>query len=441
MNPNRRLMNFIPTGGLYAFWISIFTLSVFAFSKYVGQGYIYLLFTIISNALLYFGFRKKSIFFDTFIGLFFWLGFWLKLTIRVSFTSGLFHEAVGNFDGTGAAFDQALLVSSCGLFGFLTASFIREKLFFNYPDSPEVAASKGLFSFYQNHRWSLLSGFVALFVIVAVTNAFFGIYQRGVITQTVLPFGLNGIYKWLLLFGLASFSALILKFEFEINKKTSYLVLILGLLESFASNVSLLSRGMILNAGALLYGAFIYIKLNSIKSTTRFFAAIFLIFTILFGSSVLLVNYMRSSALGSGALDIEEVHAMTTPLFIDRWVGIEGVMAVTSYPKLGWGLWSEAWKETYSETATSFYDKNLIESPYVNTDKTKHHYISLPGVVAFSFYPGSFAFLFVCMFVLGAIGALIEISVFYLGGKNVILCRGFNSEVQLFQENLGGELR
>ncbi len=419
---------------LFIVTVVILYLAFTALPRYPGQASIYILFTLVSSAFLYFGFRKNAIFFDTFIGVFFWLGFWLKLTLRVSFTDGLFHEAVGNFDGSGAAFDKSLLVTSCGLFGLLTASYIREKFVFNYPKRSSEIATKGLFRLYQNHRAVVLSCFVALFGTVAITNVYFGIYQRGTITQTILPFGLNGVYKWLLLFGLASFSALILKFEFEINKRTSYLVVILSLIESFVSNVSLLSRGMILNAGALLYGVFKSIKLNSIKPNIRFFAIIFVVFTILFINSVLLVNYVRSSVfqeqlsvlggkkLTLETLDLSEAHEMTTPLFIDRWVGIEGVMAVSSYPKLGWNLWGDAWKETYSENATSFYDMNLIESPYINTDKTRHHYISLPGIIAFCFYPGSFLFLFWCMFILGTIAALIEFSVFNFGGRNVILC-------------------
>lgn len=433
LNLNERKINTLVKFGRYGFSILILILITAALFQYKGHLYIYLLFSVVSNALLYSGFRKNAIFFDTFIGVFLWLGFWLKLTLRVSFTDGLFHEAVGNFDGSGAAFDQSLLVTSCGLLGLLTASFIREFFFFNYSKRSGEVTQKGLFSFYQDHRKALLSGFVALFVTVAVTNVYFGIYQRGAITQTILPFGLNGVYKWLLLFGLASFSALILKFEFEINKRPSYLVVVLSLIESFVSNVSLLSRGMILNAGALLYGVFINLKLNAIKLNIRFFATIILTFTILFGSSVFLVNTMRTDAFQEWVaamhgkntletLDLSEANSMAAPLFVDRWVGMEGVMAVSSYPNLGWNLWSDGWKEVYSENATSFYDMNLIQSPYVNTDKTKHHYISLPGIIAFCFYPGSFLFLFGCMFILGAIAALIEFSIFNLGGKNLILC-------------------
>src|SRR5690348_3872911 len=96
---------------VYIFYSLVCGLSLLALFKYQGQGLIYVLFSVISNLLLYFGFRKNAIFVDTFIGILFWLGFWLKLTVRVAFLDGQFHEPVGNFDGSGAAFDRALLVT------------------------------------------------------------------------------------------------------------------------------------------------------------------------------------------------------------------------------------------------------------------------------------------------------------------------------------------
>ena len=405
---------------IYIFYGLICALSILAFLKYPGQGWIYVLFTIISTALLYFGFRKNAIFFDTFIGIFFWLGFWLKLTFRVAFLDSQFLEPVGNFDGSGAAFDRALLVTSCGFLGLLAVSFLRAKYVFTYPEKIIEGAQKGLIQIYQHHRKAILFGFVILFVTVAATNFYFGIYQRGAIPRTILPYGLSGIYSWLLLFGLASISALILHFEFTLNKKTSYLVVILSLVEGFLSNVSLLSRGMVLNMSALGYGVFRSLKLNSIASNLRFFAVSSVIFILLFGSSVILVEHLRSK-LGISDMNLVSLGRGTQVLFLDRWVGIEGVMAVSSYPKQGWDLWSEAWKEIPS-TKLSFFDANLITSPYRDMDMTKHHYISLPGILAFCFYPGSFPFLFMCMFLLGALAAAIEISVFKLGGGNVILC-------------------
>lgn len=406
----------------FAATIAILFLALTALPKYPGQASIYILFTVISNALLYVGFSKNAIFFDAFIGVFFWLGFWLKLTLRVAYADGLFHEPVGNFDGSGAAFDQALLVATCGLFGFLLVSLIRRKFFFNYPGKLVELEQWGLYGIYKKHRKLVLTLFVFLFVFIAISNAMLGIYQRGSITQTTLPFGLNGVYKWLLLFGLASFSALILRFEFEINKKTSLFVMFLSLLESFITNVSLLSRGMILNAGALLYGVLVSLKLYSIRSGIKFFIASFLIFSTLFVSSVLLVNHLRKTVFFDSINSSESVHSMTTPLFIDRWVGMEGVMAVSSYQKLDWGLWKTALKEVYNENETSFYDNNFIESAYSDDDKTKHHFISLPGIIAFFYYPGSLWFLFGSMVALGGLAAIIEFSVYKFGGMNVILC-------------------
>ncbi|WP_248798745.1 hypothetical protein, partial [Pseudomonas sp. MWU13-2105] len=44
-------------------------------------------------------------------------------------------------------------------------------------------------------------------------------------------------------------------------------------------------------------------------------------------------------------------------LLVGRWVGMEGVMAISSYPQLGWAVWRQAWQEAYNENALSFYDK------------------------------------------------------------------------------------
>lgn len=405
----------IPRYGIYGLIIALTIAGLF---QYTGEPYIYLFFSVASNALLYFGFRKNAIFFDAFIGVFFWLGFWLKFTIRVSFMDGLFQEAVGEFNGTGAAFDHVLLVSSCGMFGLILASVVREKYIFNYPKKSIRYAHNGILNFYKDHRNYILIGFAASFLTVALTNIYWGFYQKGEITQTTLPFGLNGIYKWLLLFGLASLSAVILQCELTIKKQLSYRVVILSLLESFSTSVSLLSRGMILNSFALAYGVYASFKTYAIKLNLRVLAATLLMFSILFVSSVYVVNYIRSSTpTSSGSID-----GVNRSLFLDRWVGIEGVMAVSSNHKVGGSLWQDAWKETYSENEMSFYDKYLITSKYENTDFTKKHSVSLPGVLAFFFYPGSFSLLFGCMFLLGLLAALIEISAFKLGGNNLILC-------------------
>jgi hypothetical protein len=408
---------------LAVFFVTIFILPLTSYAslKYSGNVCVFLLFTLTANFLLYLGFSKNAIFFDTFMGVFFWLGFWLKLTIRVAFFDGLFHEAVGNFDSSGIAFDRSLLVASCGLFGLIFVSLIRRKLFFNYPNNIENISHTNLFYIYKRYRKFILFLFIFLFLFIGISNFALGIYQRGTITQTQLPFNLSAVYKWLLLFGLASFSALFLNFEFKVKKKP-FIIIFLSLLESFVSSVSILSRGMILNSGALLFGVLVTLKRKAIKTRLNSLVVVLLTASVIFVSSVLLVNYFRDGSYAENRFTLQS----TTPLFIDRWVGIEGVMAVSSYPNLGWNLLNTALKESYNEKETSFYDNNFIRSPYLDTDKTKHHFISLPGIVAFFFYSGSFWFLLVCMFVLGGFAAFIEFLVYKLGGQNLILSALFS---------------
>ena len=417
----------------------IFILFCIAFIQYPGKKYVYTIFTLMLNLLLFFGCRKDRIFFDTFIGLFFWLGFWFKFSVRMAFMGGKFFESIGsNFDFSGAAYDHALLVTSCGVFAILLASYIRGKFFFSYGDEKNRTL-EGLFIFYGKHRKFIWIAFLLFFITIAVSNIYFGIYQRGSVPRTILPFKLSAIYTWLLLFGSASFSALMLEFEIKFKRKATYPVVVLSLLEGFFSNVSMLSRGMVFNIFALAVGTAKRLKTKSIPVSFRLIGLSLFLFVLLFMGSLNLVNQLRFyhfSKYQFGFKSFQDLAWFTrgkTPsvsgniarLMLDRWVGIEGVIAVSSYPNLGWDLWKQAWNEKYSDNGTSFYDSEISESAYIkfynNLDLSRHHVISLPGILAFLYYPGSFVFLFITMFLAASIASGIEIIVYKFCGYNVIL--------------------
>lgn len=407
--------------------------------NYSGSLPVYLLFTLVANALLFNGLRRRALFFDTFIGLFLWLGFWLKFSVRTALGQVAFLDAVA-FDRTPAAYDHALIVSSCGLAALLIASLVRER-FFTYPEQAPACGQSGLFLFYQRYRRICITLFLATVILVAISNAWLGIYQRGVVAQTVLPFGLSGVYKWLLQFGLASISALIIRFELELNRNITLLAVVPPLVEVFFSNVSLLSRGMILNAAGLGFGTLRVLASMKIRPGFVRIAAVTIAFAVLFVVSVLTVNYLRATSYGNSpeivsrllhnrelangqyAKTAVALQHMTVPLFIDRWVGIEGVVAVASSKELGWDLWRESWNERFEVGVLSIYDRLFIESPYkANADKPVFHFISLPGIVAFLYFPGSLAFLFVAMTLCAWLGAAIEIATYRYAGQNWILC-------------------
>lgn len=409
----------------YLFWIPVVVLFLMGSSKYIGSFYVYLMFSLAANLLLYCGFRKKAIFFDTFIGVFFWLGFWLKFTDRIVFSEGIFSLAP-YFDGTSEAFDRALLVATCGLLGLILASFAREKLWYCYPKTIAEFQHYGLLTFYKHYRKRVWFLFILLIILVGLSNVYLGIYQRGMLPQTMLPFGFNGIYTWLLMFGLASISAVMIRLEMIQTQRCVATVVGMGLFESFVSNTSMLSRGMLLNAGALLYGVLSALKRYSVTEMIKSMLIVLLIFSTFFVSSVLIVNYLRISIFQTKveAVKTEAVKGMISPLFLGRWLGIEEVLAVSSRPELGWDIWNEAWKEkpTVQDEKTHFFDRVFTKTPQIEIDRTKHHFIStLPGVVAFFFYPGSFQFLFVAMFCLGLFAAGFEYITYHLSGMNVIL--------------------
>mgnify|MGYP000559868483 CR=1 FL=1 len=400
-------------------FVGIAVIASAALAEYQGTTWIYLLFTLLSSALLFFGFGRGAIFFDAFIGVLLWIGFWLKFSLRVAFMDGVFMVPVGSFEGTAQSWDQALLVASCAFAALLLVRFARARLFC-YPQNLAQSTFPGLYAFYLRFRWLVLTGFVVLVLGVGFSNAWFGIYQRGVVPRTLLPFGLNGVYTWLLTFGLAAFAAVLLRFEFERNREQVWIVATLALLEGFVSNISLMSRGMILNAGALIYGGAALFRRVEARLRAGLLLYVGLLFCVLFVGSVLAVNNLRSHYFDFAAGG-ESVAGHTKALFLDRWVGIEGVMSVIDKDDLGSELFEQALAERFDPAVTSFYDENFINSYHSNTDDGRH-FISLPGYIAFLFYPGSYAFLFFAVAAFSAFAASLEYLTYRFAGRNLVLC-------------------
>jgi len=404
--------------------LGISVIGAVATAEYQGNAWIYLLFTALSSMVLFFGFGPKAIFFDGFIGVLLWIGFWLKFSVRTAFFDGQFAIPVGAFDGSPAALDQTLITVSFALAAILLARFIRQ-LFFSYPNAlPEIAYT-GLYAFYRRHRVLVLVAFVLGVLGICVSNAWFGIYQRGLVARVNLPFGLNGVYAWLLMFGMASVSAVLLRFEFELNRDRYWIAVTIALLETALSNISLWSRGMILNGSSLLYGAISQFRRSEPRLRLGLTTFVGIAFVVFFAASVLTVNYLRANAFYAGAseeLRKNAVMEQTSALFLDRWVGIEGVMSVVGAPDKGWAVFREALQERFDEGANAFYDQKFIASPYDNSRSDALHFVSLPGYLAFLYYPGSILFLVCAVFAFSMVASIFEFLVYKLGGKNLVLC-------------------
>ena len=85
--------------------------------------------------------KKFKFFFETFFGIFLWLGFWFKLTVIISFSDGTFREGAGIFDYTQNSFDQVLQISLIAILGFIISGIFREKFFFKYSEKTKKSFS------------------------------------------------------------------------------------------------------------------------------------------------------------------------------------------------------------------------------------------------------------------------------------------------------------
>lgn len=401
---------------------------------YPGIISIYLLFSLVSHALLGLAFAPKGNFFDLFAGLFLWLGFWLKTTLTVAVFKDGYYEGIGAFDFSGASYDQALLVATTGLGGLLLARLARpSKNILSMAESPR---GEGIIRFYSRHRLLLWILFGAVSIAVAGLNLGLGIYQRGCLPRTILPGPLQGILTWLLLFGLSAVSAVFLHAETRTSDRL-YFPTLMALLENFLSSTSMLSRAMIMNSSSLLAGLFKDRRHQKVQTTRVFWLFSIVATATLFAFSVPIADTLRNRFFTGIGLELvfaatnnadfarelgsQTQRSLGRRLLVGRWVGIEGVMAVASKPKKGWLLFWEALREK-KEKKLSFYDATFIDSPYIHADKERLRHISLPGAVAFFFYPGSHIFLFLAMFLLGLIGWIMERITFLFSGGNLVLC-------------------
>ena len=430
---------------LFKTFIFILVLSFIylGYSNYIGNKFVYISFSIISNILIFFAFRKNSIFFETFLSLLLWLGFWFKFTCTIVLTDGVFREGVGDFDYSPKSFDDSLIVSQIGILAFILSGIFRENFLFNYPKKIELSDLKKYFFLFD--RKKIWLSFIFFFLLIGVLNFYFKIYQKGLLPIYDINFIISGTFKWLLLFGLSAISSILIFYEINFFKKFFLTSSLIIFLETFLTSLTLLSRGMIFNAFALFYGIYKFSKkvnkTNSISYYLKLFTFIFILFYISVGS----VNYIRANYFYKGkSVDftiekhknekhknkeikkystIKQHNSEILYLIINRWVGIDGVMSVVSKKDLlGKSFLLSSFQERAKTDSPTFYELTFgLEG--IDTTNQQYAYVkgnTLPGFIAFIFYSGSYYLLFSLIFITCIIASYFEYISFKYSHKNLI---------------------
>lgn len=110
-------------------------------------------------------------------------------------------------------------------------------------------------------------------------------------------------------------------------------------------------------------------------------------------------------------------------LAVDRWIGLEGVMAVSAYPEKNSALLFDAAKEKREIGKTTKFQE-ISNSHYRWTDAGKWQFASLPGAAAFLYFSGSLWVVVLGMALFSFLLQLAEQLVFSLT-SNPLLCSLF----------------
>ena len=415
----------------YIFLISSLFISIIVLKSYEFNKIKFILFSLVCNFYIFFSLFKKANLFHLFNSFFLWMGFWLKFILAYFSLSFEF----GDLEATNLEYiDEALIVSSIGILGFLVSSILNIKYFPLKITDKQDSQLINLADFTIKYNFQILIFFIVIIFFISVINYNFSLYQKGVISNKETNFFVLSVFKWLLLFGLSSISAFLI-YHFLINKKLSASVLIVSLLENFLISISILSRGMFINFMALYLGILKYSQFIKIKKLKSHLFSIFILFSILFILSLIIVKDLRQSKYFPIKNEVNKVEFKIKSklrnnaievinLIKNRFVGLDGVLAVASYDKKSFDTIYNSFKNKDQDSERYSFFQQIIQKSKIETSQSQENlntnFIKVPGIIAFTYYSGSLIFVFIITFILGLIIGYFEKIVFKFSKENIV---------------------
>lgn len=435
---SRRWFFYIPVS-IHAFLILLLTtytslnLPPSILPGYLILSAVFLISTLFSlHAIL----RLRTGVFHYLLNIMFLLGFWLKYSAQ-KITSLNYPEPIGAFALNSEAEAGILWVVIYGVTGFILSQTCSCYLFKKHDNSNEEGEKHPL------HK-KLVFFLLALALLFTLLNLKLNILLCGLKPSLILPFKGNAVYF------LALTKGIIFLFFFYCFKTYSNKMVFWGALIASVCSIGVLSRMIVIAYFAVI---FVFILQNMaiwrFEKTLRNILLFFPVFTLFSYLTVLgstgLRNVMYANQYSQteneiaraqiGAIkdyhdneskpgsvprvrnfDFKKKLQVYKELALGRWIGMEGVMAVDSYPKKSFVFLWEALKEK-SYHGVSFYTK--ISNPGISSvpDTTKVTSTSVPGPIAFFYYSGSRLFVFFAIFLSTFLLSAVEQLVFKLFNK------------------------
>ena len=417
---------------------------------------------------VFLSFYKKTIYFEKFLSIFLWFGFSFKISLpflvdSFGFTPVRFSEIPSQIQFSVDNYNDAVIYSIVGFCGFLTALFLRKKYIFNY-DNEIQKIDHPIKNFYIKNSKKIIYLFIFIFLLSAIINLQFEIYQKG-INSYVTSFLLINIFKWLMLMGFTSYACFIVFYEY-VYKDNILFPSIIFVIESFFSNTSILSRSYIFHISIL------FLTLNDFFRKKILKKIYILYFTIFFVILLLFLNIFLTQNLRNCLMDTKLEHnsknlfihkcffkekifednkiknnnfnqrvnnssviintgKKTLSLLLNRWVGFDSLIVIMSKKnELNFNLYKKFLGEKKSSSEHSYYEDFFLEFESDMGDRSNQ--IFLPGYIAYQSISGSKLFVFISCFFIALIGSIIEKIAYRTSFKNFIFS-GFISYVLVFR--------
>ncbi|MDO9132640.1 hypothetical protein [Hydrogenophaga sp.] len=422
------------TAEILAYSASILVAAIFIATslKWPGSFASYALLSLAFNWLFFDAILKQHSAGYLFLAAVMWIGFWLKFSVNTIFST-VWMEPIGTFDFSVQQVDHVAVVASIGALGALLAGALFNKL-----------SKKSQYSHLKAHSFDSRYYWIAGLLAVAIMSTLNEVYQ---IVQAFrpspvlnLPFRLQGLITWY--FG-GGWSILLMipfyrSFCAQKDVQAVFLLVFAGVIVS----TTVFSRGvLVFQALIILLPLLVYRDFLPKPSANKLTKYLLIIF---FGVCVSVIAAMerRSNFFESVAPERATSLSSSTWFYIaklpiDRWIGLEALMAVTAYEGKSLDFFFERLSEKRVPGQVDFYTHKIALNP--TTDTNTVNYSTPPGFIAFSYFSGSKWFVGVFSFVLALLLLSSERLVLWLS-KNPFLATaiGIGLTVQIIHLGTGG---
>jgi hypothetical protein len=402
MNLNCKKINFFKLLRIF-YLIIFFILFNFTIVKYQANLVIYIIFSLVTLFCLFVSTSRntKIIYFYIFFFLFF--GFWFKYSLNYIFDFK-YINVTGKFDFSN--FEQlnyVVIISTFVFISFYLPLFsIKNVLTYRFQNQ-----EKNLGFFFLRNKSIIIPILLLLLILMPFINLYFDFYVRG-----LMPDPDKKIFYYIFNTWINYLSPTIIAYlvYFSYTNKNFWISAVL-LIEPLISSISILSRSVILVYYSYFLGV---IKLVKIKINTKYLlylTALFFIFTIISNLFIYELRELRfnnayQTLSSNKTISQNNKHEIKknvyfTDIIFNRFLGVDGVMAVSSADNQGFNKLIDSFSSQDIHTQSNYYEHNyLFINSNTNESFLKNNLISstTPGIVAYLLYSGSEIFVFISIF-------------------------------------------